>query len=124
MMRIDRTFRNRLIKWTAVFAVVLEIIMVIINFPDVWEIIEYLGMGAVIIFFVFVTEIQGLAFCIRYGLVKYVDEAEAESKEIIKDAEKTLEKRLEELTDSVSAESTVENNKGLDESETEASNDD
>lgn len=104
MLRIDKTFKDRLIKWTAVLAVILEIIMVIINFPDIKEILTYCGMGAVIIFFVIITEIQGLAFCLRYGLIRYVDEAKQEAQESIASAEDILSKRMEELEKSVNNE--------------------
>lgn len=97
MLRIDRTFKNRLVKWTIILSIILEVIMVVINFPDVKEILTYCGMGLVIIFFVIVTEIQGLAFCLRYGLIQYVDIAEKDAKENVKSANEILAKRMEEL---------------------------
>lgn len=97
MLRIDRTFKDRLVKWTIVLSVILEVIMVVINFPDIKEILTYCGMGLVIIFFVIVTEIQGLAFCLRYGLIQYVDIAEKDAKENVKSANEILAKRMEEL---------------------------
>lgn len=97
MLRIDRTFKDRLVKWTIILSIILEVIMVVINFPDVKEILTYCGMGLVIIFFVIVTEIQGLAFCLRYGLIQYVDIAEKDAKENVKSANEILAKRMEEL---------------------------
>lgn len=99
MLRIDRTFKDRLVKWTIILSIILEVIMVVINFPDVKEILTYCGMGLVIIFFVIVTEIQGLAFCLRYGLIQYVDIAEKDAKENVKSANEILAKRMEELED-------------------------
>lgn len=99
MLRIDRTFKNRLVKWTIILSIILEVIMVVINFPDIKEILTYCGMGLVIIFFVIVTEIQGIAFCLRYGLIQYVDTAEKDAKKNIESANEILAKRMEELED-------------------------
>lgn len=101
MLRIDRTFKNRLVKWTIILSIILEVIMVVINFPNIWEILEYCGMGLVIIFFVIFTEIKGLAFCLRYGLIQYIDTAEKDAKENIESANEILAKRMEELENKI-----------------------
>lgn len=97
MFRIDRAFKDRLVKWTLVFQVILEIVMVIINFPNIWEIIQYCGMGAVIIFFVITSEIKGIAFGIKNGLIYYVDDAVKIEKDQLDFAEETLSKQLEKI---------------------------
>lgn len=110
MFRIDRTFKDRLVKWTVVFAVILEIVMVIINFPNVWEIIEYCGMAAVIIFFVIISEIRGIAFGLKYGLIHYVDDAAKIEAKQLESAEDILGKQLEKLN----LNENTESDKGID----------
>lgn len=71
--------------------------MVIINIPDIKEIVTYCGMGLVIIFFVIFSEIRGLAFCLRYGLVQYTDSAAEEQEKDIASADDILASRLETI---------------------------
>lgn len=97
MIRIDRNFKNRLVKWTIILSIVLEIMMVVINIPDIKEIVTYCGMGLVIIFFVIFSEIQGLAFCIRYGLMQYSDNAAEEQQKDIESVDDILSDRLETI---------------------------
>ena len=97
MIRIDRNFKDRLIKWTIVLSIVLEIMMVVINIPDIKEIVTYCGMGLVIIFFVIFSEIRGLAFCLRYGLMQYSDSAAEEQQKDIESVDDILSDRLETI---------------------------
>lgn len=97
MIRIDRNFKDRLVKWTIILSIVLEIMMVIINIPDIKEIVTYCGMGLVIIFFVIFSEIRGLAFCLRYGLIQYSDSAAEEQQKDIESVDDILSDRLETI---------------------------
>lgn len=97
MFRIDRTFKNRVIKWTVILQIALEIIMVIINFPNVTDIIQYCSMAAVIIIFTILSEIKGIAFAIRNGLIYYTDDAVKIEKKEIDYAKRVLEEQLEKL---------------------------
>lgn len=97
MIRIDRNFKDRLVKWTIILSIVLEIVMVIINIPDIKEIVTYCGMGLVIIFFVIFSEIRGLAFCLRYGLIQYSDSAAEEQQKDIESVDDILSNRLETI---------------------------
>lgn len=97
MIRIDRNFKDRLVKWTIILSILLEIVMVIINIPDIKEIVTYCGMGLVIIFFVIFSEIRGLAFCLRYGLMQYSDSAAEEQQKDIESVDDILSNRLETI---------------------------
>lgn len=97
MIRIDRNFKDRLVKWTIILSIVLEIMMVVINIPDIKEIVTYCGMGLVIIFFVIFSEIKGLAFCLRYGLMQYSDSAAEEQQKDIESVDDILSNRLETI---------------------------
>lgn len=97
MIRIDRNFKDRLVKWTIILSIVLEIMMVVINIPDIKEIVTYCGMGLVIIFFVIFSEIKGLAFCLRYGLMQYSDNAAEEQQKDIESVDDILSNRLETI---------------------------
>lgn len=97
MIRIDRNFKDRLVKWTIILSILLEIVMVIINIPDIKEIVTYCGMGLVIIFFVIFSEIRGLAFCLRYGLIQYSDSAAEEQQKDIESVDDILSNRLETI---------------------------
>lgn len=97
MFRIDRTFKDRLVKWTIILSIILEAVMVVINFPDIWEILEYCGMGLVIIFFVILCEIRGIAFGIKYGMIQYVDSAKEQEQEYYESAEDILSKQVKKL---------------------------
>ena len=97
MIRIDRNFKDRLVKWTIILSIVLEIMMVVINIPDIKEIVTYCGMGLVIIFFVIFSEIRGLAFCLRYGLMQYSDSAAEEQQKDIESVDDILSNRLETI---------------------------
>lgn len=97
MIRIDRNFRDRLVKWTIILSIILEIVMVVINIPDIKEIVTYCGMGLVIIFFVIFSEIRGLAFCLRYGLIQYSDSAAEEQQKDMESVDDILSNRLETI---------------------------
>lgn len=97
MLRIDRNFKDRLVKWTIILSIILEIMMVVINIPDIKEIVTYCGMGLVIIFFVIFSEIRGLAFCLRYGLIQYSDSATEEQQKEMESVDDILSNRLETI---------------------------
>lgn len=71
--------------------------MVVINIPDIKEIVTYCGMGLVIIFFVIFSEIRGLAFCLRYGLIQYSDSAAEEQQKDMESVDDILSNRLETI---------------------------
>lgn len=97
MISIDRTFKDRLVKWTIVLSVILECIMVIINFPDIGEIIQYCLMGLVIIAFVLLSEVRAIAFGLKHGIIVYTDKAREVEEDNLARARELLEGQLEKL---------------------------